>query len=50
MVNDLIDTNCADDEEPSSVREGVSTERSSPDSFMPNPLWSGMSLPLLAHQ
>jgi DNA-directed RNA polymerase specialized sigma24 family protein len=50
MVNDLRETNGADDEEPSRARESISHERSSPDSFMPNPLWSGMSLPLLAHQ
>jgi hypothetical protein len=48
MVYDLKDTNCADNGEPSSVRGSISTERSSPDSFMPNPLWSEMSLPLLA--
>jgi DNA-directed RNA polymerase specialized sigma24 family protein len=50
MVYDLLDTNCADDGEPSSTQESISTEGSSPDSFMPNPLWSEMSLPLLAAQ
>src|SRR5215471_10647977 len=50
MVCDLKDTNCADDEEPPGAQESISTERSSPDSFMPNPLWRKMSLPLLAAQ
>src|SRR5260370_5178583 len=50
MVYDLKDTNCADDGEPSNAQESISPECSSPDSFMPNPLWSEMSLPLLAAQ
>jgi DNA-directed RNA polymerase specialized sigma24 family protein len=50
MVNDLRETNGADDEEPSRARESSSPERSSPDSFKPKPLWSEMSLPLLADQ
>jgi hypothetical protein len=50
MVYDLMDTNCADDGEPSNAQESISPECSSPDSFMPKPLWCEMNLPLLAAQ
>jgi DNA-directed RNA polymerase specialized sigma24 family protein len=50
MVYDLLDTNCANDGEHSSTRESISTERSSPESFIPNPTCCEMSLPELAAQ
>jgi hypothetical protein len=50
MVYDLLDTNCANDEEPFSVQENISAGRSSLDSFMSDPLLSELSLPLLAAQ
>ena len=50
MVNDLIETNGADDEEPSRARESISHERTSPVSPQSNPLCCDMSLPLLAAQ
>ena len=50
MVYDLLDTDCADDGEHSSTRESISTERSSPESLIPNPTCCDMSLPLLTAQ
>ncbi len=50
MVYDLLDTNCADDGEHPSTRESISPERSSPESFIPNPTCCEMSLPLLTTQ
>jgi hypothetical protein len=48
MVYDLMDTDCAEDGEPSSAPEGIPAERLSPVSFLSNPLCCEMSLPVLA--
>jgi hypothetical protein len=48
MGDHLMDTPCTDDGKPSITPESVPTERLSPVSFLPNPLYGEMSLPVLA--
>ncbi len=50
MEYDLMDTHCADDGELSTAPESITPEQSTPDSLLSSPLYSEMSVPMLAAQ
>ncbi len=50
MEYDLMDTHCADDGELSTAQESIPPEQSTPDSLLSSPLYSEMSVPMLAAQ
>jgi hypothetical protein len=50
MEYDLMDTHCADDRGPSPAQESIPTKQSSLDSLLSSPMYSDMSVPMLAVQ